>query len=224
MSVKKEDQVQLITNAPNYAALDTTHIDEGSYSVRIPEFIKTGWERLQQTTQVGEVTIEHYGPGTKPKMIIRLNGAVPYEVPIDKFPETFEIKFDPQKSVNNQYIFTVAPDSGYVRMSGKVISSGHLTSDDVERMTYCREYVENQAKSTKKEKMKKGKTVLDSSNRASLISNKANVIQKREFKDRTTRMSHQQLQSELFVLFNNEPEWSLQDLAKTLKQNAQDIS
>ena len=51
--------------------------------------------------QVGEVTIEHYGPGTKPKMIIRLNGAVPYEVPIDKFPETFEIKFDPQKSVNN---------------------------------------------------------------------------------------------------------------------------
>ena len=222
--IKKEEQVQLITDAPRYSSLDTTHIGDVSYSVRVPDFIKEGWDGLRQTTQVGEVTIEHYGPGTKPKMIVRLNGNAPYVVPIENFPETFEIKLDPQTSANSQYIFTSAPDSGYVKIAGQIINSGHLTSEDVEKMSYCREYVERQENMAKKEKKKKGKLILDSQSKGPLISSKSKVLQKREFKDRTSRMSEQELESELFHLFNSNPEWSVQDLTRKLSQSAQDIT
>ena len=222
--IKKEEQIQLITDAPRYSSLDTTHLNDLSYSVRVPDFIKAGWDKLTQTTQIGEVTIEHYGPGTKPKIIVKLNSNAPYEVPFEHFPENFEIKLDPQTSMNNQYLFTSAPDSGYVKIAGQIMNSGHLTSEDVEKMTFCREYVEKQEAQEKKEKKKKGKTIIDSHAKGPLVSSKSKVLQKREFKDRTSRMSEEQLQSELFHLFNSNPEWSVQDLAKRLSQSAQDIT
>ena len=222
MYVKKEDTPKPIVDAPRYSSLDTTHLNDESYAIRIPAFIKNGWDKLEKTTQVGSIRVEHYGKGIEPKMFITLTNNVQYEVPFEEFPSEFEIKMDPKTSVHQQYLFTVAPDAGYVKMAGKVIGSGRLTSDDVEKMTECRTYTERKQKEEKSEKRKKGKKIITGTEQ---ITNAKNIVQKkREVKDKTMRKSDDQIRDELFSLFNSsKKEWTIQELEKAVGQSQANI-
>ena len=219
--VKKDEPLPLITEAPRYSNLDTSHINDQSYSIRIPDFIKKDWDKVTQTTEIGEITVEDYGPGIKPKMFVTLNSNVRYEVPFEEFPTKFEIKMDPETSQQN-YLFTAAPDSGYVKIAGKVIGNGYLTSEDAERMTKCSEYVSSRSKNEKKDKIKKGKKVIEFNKEEELYTKP--VLAKRKTKDRTLRLSPESIKEELFMLFNQYPEWTSQDLAKQINQNPKNVT
>ena len=220
--VKKEDTLKPVSDAPRYAGLDTTHLDEQSYAIRVPSFIKNGWDKLDKTTQVGSIRVEHYGKGIEPKMFVTLSNNVEYEAPFELFPSQFEIKMDPKSSMHQQYLFTVAPDSGFVKMAGKVAASGRLTSDDVDKMTECREYKEKAASNMKSEKRKKAKKIVSITGP---ITNAKTIVQKkREVKDKTMRKSDSQIQEELFYYFNtSKKEWTIQELEKAINQSQTNI-
>lgn len=215
MLVKKEDLPKPITEAPQYAALDTSKSNEPAYLIRIPEFIRDSFQSLQHSGQVGNITVKHY-QGGKVEFDIVFNEGMRFTVPAEIVPSQFSVKMDPQSSLKSQYLFTVAPDSGYVRVAGKVSGTGRFTADDLEKLAQCNSF-KRQAEDTKKDVTKKSKII--ERQKTDAIKPRFVAENKKEAKDRNLRLSKADLRQKLLSLFNQTDTWAIQDLVKATKQD-----
>ena len=197
---------------PLYSILDSRNKNDRIIKAKIPKFLYDEWKDVKSKRLIGKLVVETLSDGTE-KTYMVLNDQAHSQIPAEKIPG-FLCSIDGMYR-GGQYAFQHTPTTGHTSIKGRIEEVANLTAEDTRLFREC-----SQFKDKRKEEDRPKYEIKSATQKKEVVTQfeKRNKVPVREKREMRIKKSEQQMFTEIFEYFNENPEPTTREVVQRIDQ------